>query len=235
MKPPVSCLSLLLAASAVWAQTPASPPVAPVRPVQNTYFGTTVIDPYRWMEKLDDPEVKTWFQSQADYTNNVLARLPGRAALLARIQALDNACVLLGDVQTAGGKYFYRQSAPGDVSAKLCVRDGQHGAERVLLNPQTLTQNGVHFSIDYFAPSPDGSLVAVGLSPGGSEASTMRILKTADGSEVGERIDRTDYAAVGWNEDGQIVLLQPAAKTRADRPGNGEVSEGRRLFASGGD
>ena len=219
MKTPASCLALLLAASVVGAQTPVPLPVAPVRPVSDTYFGTTVIDPYRWMENLGDPEVKTWLQAQADYTNRVLARLPGRAALLARIQALDNAGVSMGDVQTAGGKYFYRQTAPGDVSAKLCVRDGLHGAERVLLDPQALTLNGVHFSMDYLAPSPDGALVAVGVSPGGSEASTMRILKTADGSEVGERIDRTDYAAVSWNEDGKSFFysrLQKLAPTDAE-------------------
>ena len=28
-------------------------PVAPSRPVTDTYFGTTVLDPYRWMEAGD--------------------------------------------------------------------------------------------------------------------------------------------------------------------------------------
>ncbi len=192
-----ACLLALLAVSGVRAQTPPlSPPVAPARPVTDTYFSTILTDPYRWMEKLDDPEVKAWFHGQADYTSSVLGRIPGRAALLARIQALNNAGVSVRDVQTAGSKYFYRKAAPGDSNLKLYVREGLHGPERVLLDPQALTKNGVHSSIDYYAPSPDGSYVAVGVSPGGSEASTMRILKVADGSEVGERIDRTDYAEV---------------------------------------
>ena len=204
-------LILLLAAFSIPAAQAQAPPVAPVHPASDTYFGTTVTDPYRWMENEDDPAVKSWFKGQADYTNSVLSRLPGRAALLARISALDNADVSVGKVQMAGGRYFYRKSAPGDIVSKLFVRDSLSGQERMLLDPQALTAGGVHSSIDYFAPSPDGRLVAVGVSPGGSEASTMRLLKTSDGSEVGERIDRTDYAAVSW-ADGRSFFysrLQP--------------------------
>lgn len=196
-------LSALLFYPASAQMPPVSPPVAPIRPVTNTYFGTSVTDPYRWLENLSDPEVKAWFKGQADYTSATLAKIPGRAALLARIEALDNAGVSVRDVQTAGGKVFYRKVAPDDTNSKLYVREGFRGRERVLLDPQMLTQNGVHSAIDYFAPSPDGALVAIGVSPGGSEASTMRVLKTTDGSETGERISRTDYAEVNWNEDGK--------------------------------
>ena len=198
MKFAVPGLTLVLAALCTSVAQAQALPVAPVRTVSDTYFGTTIADPYRWMENESDPAVKFWFKGQADYTNSILSRLPGRAALLARIAALDNADVAIQDVQVAEGRYFYRKAAPGDVNSKLYVREGLNGSQRMLLDPQALTAGSAHYSIDYFAPSPDGKLVAVGVSPGGSEASTMRLLKTADGSEVGERIDRTDYAAVSW-------------------------------------
>jgi hypothetical protein len=41
------------------------PHVAPVHNVVDEYYGTKVDDPYRYMEKLDDPEVTTWFKAQA--------------------------------------------------------------------------------------------------------------------------------------------------------------------------
>ena len=195
-----------------------APPVASVRPVTDTYFGTQVTDPYRWMENLDDPAVKTWFKGQADFTEAQFARLPGRAPLLARIQSLDNANFRVPDVQAAGGRYFYRKAAPGDDNEKLYVREGQNGPERLLIDPQTLTRSGVHYSIDYFAPSPDGSLVAVGVSPGGSEASTMRLLKTSDGSEVGERIDRAENAAVSWADGRSFFYSRLQKLGPADPP-----------------
>src|SRR5271167_221598 len=68
---------------------PASPPVAPVRPVTDNYFGTKVVDPYRYMENLKDPKVAAWFKGQNAYTRAVLAKIPGRDGLLARIKELD--------------------------------------------------------------------------------------------------------------------------------------------------
>ncbi len=41
--------------------TPPPPPLAPVRPVTDDYFGTKMVDPYRYMENLKDPEVARRF------------------------------------------------------------------------------------------------------------------------------------------------------------------------------
>jgi prolyl oligopeptidase len=68
---------------------PKAPPVAPVRPVTDEYFGVKVVDPYRYMENMKDPEVEAWFKAQNDYTRAVLARIPGRDALLAEIKKFD--------------------------------------------------------------------------------------------------------------------------------------------------
>jgi prolyl oligopeptidase len=59
---------------------PAKPPAAPLRPVTDGYFGIEIKDPYRYLENLDDPEVKTWLKTQSDYTRAVLTNLPGRTA-----------------------------------------------------------------------------------------------------------------------------------------------------------
>src|SRR5215469_5359994 len=71
--------------------TPNSPPVAPVENVTNSYFGTAVVDPYRYMEDLSASKMVAWMKAQNDYTHSQLDRIPGRASLLARIQELDNA------------------------------------------------------------------------------------------------------------------------------------------------
>jgi prolyl oligopeptidase len=68
----------------------AGPPVAPVRMVTDEYFGVPVPDPYRYMEDLGNPEVAAWFKGQDAYARSVLAKIPGRDALLARIKELDS-------------------------------------------------------------------------------------------------------------------------------------------------
>src|SRR6266487_2563543 len=85
--------SLLVAAAvtfSVAAQTPArtAPLPAPVRPVVDTYHGVQVIDPYRWLERWDDSEVKAWTEAQNTYTHAQLDALPFMAALRARVQAV---------------------------------------------------------------------------------------------------------------------------------------------------
>ena len=199
-----AALVLLASALPASAAPPASPPVAPVRPVTNTYFGTTLTDPYQWMENLGDPAVKSWFRGQADYTNATLATLPGRAALLARIQALDKTAAYVADVRVCGPYVFYEKRRPQDNNFKLYVRRGLTGPERVLVDPETLTTAaGVHSSIDYFAPSPDGSHVAYALSEGGSENSVLHVLETTTGKTLGEAITRTEIAGVQWMPDGR--------------------------------
>jgi prolyl oligopeptidase len=55
---------------------------APVREVEDRYFGQTLIDPYRWMEKENDPELAAYLRSQNEHARSLLARIPGRAELL---------------------------------------------------------------------------------------------------------------------------------------------------------
>ena len=211
----VALLLLTLCPRLVLAQAPpAGPPVAPVRPVTDTYFGTQVTDPYRWMENLDDPAVKAWFRGQADYTQAQLARLPGRAALLARIRQLDSASASVGGVQIVPGRVFYRKRLPTDDKPKLYVREGLTGAERVLFDPEALTKNGVHYSADYFTPSLDGKYVVYGVSPGGSEMSVIHVLETDTGKDLGESIDRGRFGSPSWRPDGRSFFynrLQPLA------------------------
>jgi prolyl oligopeptidase len=80
------------------------PPVAVVKAVTDDYYGTTVTDPYRYMEDLKDPKVEAWFKAQNDYTRAVLAQIPGRTALLARIKELDEgAPAVIGYVHVLPG------------------------------------------------------------------------------------------------------------------------------------
>ncbi len=51
-------------------------------------------------------------------------------------------------------------------------------------------------------PSPDGSLVAYGVSEGGTENSVLRVIRTADASHVGDVIPNTRACTVGWEPDG---------------------------------
>jgi len=89
------------------APTSNAPPTTPARPVADTYFGTKIIDNFRWIEDLKNPEVQSWFKAQNDYTRSVLDRIPGRDRLRARIAELDDAGVRVSGWQSFSGRLFY--------------------------------------------------------------------------------------------------------------------------------
>lgn len=192
-------LSSLLAALVHAAE---APPVAEVRPVTDDYFGTKVVDPYRYFENLSDPEVKAWMKAQADYTQARLEAIPGRAALLKQIHELSASNLQRGSFARRGRRYFYLGLAPGEQLAKLYFRDDLDGPEHLLIDPETLgRESGTHFALDYFVPSGDGRYVAYGISSGGSEQSVMHVLEVDGGKVLDEAIPRTSNSVVSWLPD----------------------------------
>jgi prolyl oligopeptidase len=192
-----------------------TPPVAPVRPVTDEYFGVKVVDPYRYMENLKDPEVAGWFKAQNDYTRAILARLPGREALVSKIKELDEAVpARVFDVRRLpNGRYFYQKRLASEDVPKIYMRNGLAGEEKLLVDPATFARSGgPHYSIDYYAPSFDGRYVAFGVSPAGSEDAVLHVLDADTGKETGDVIDRAQFGSPNWLPDGRSFLYNRLQK-----------------------
>jgi prolyl oligopeptidase len=187
--------SAVLVGIAPIAQSSLPPPAAPVRPIVDDYFGTRIVDPYRYMENLSNPEVQAWMKAQNDYTRRVLDSIPGRAKLLARIKLLDESePAEISDVRRLPtGRIFYlKRSAAGEV-AKLYLRDGLGGEEILVADPSKYdVPRGPHISIHFYWVSQDGRYIAVGGgSPAGDNA--VKIIDTVAGKDTGETITRVFF------------------------------------------
>ena len=183
------------------------PPPLPAKNVVDTYWGTAVDDPYRFLENTQDPVVQSWMKSQADATQAILAKLPARDALLARIKEIDQAMPsAVGNVQrTTAGRFFYLRRNAGDNQFKLVYRDGPAGPDVVLVDPEALAKaTGKPHAIGGFTPSPDGSLVAYAISAGGTEIGTQHVLEVASGKEVDRPIQAVrGSGSVSWLPNGK--------------------------------
>ncbi len=200
---------------------PPGPPVAPVEAVTNTYFGTAIVDPYRYLENLSNPSVTAWLKTQNDYTRSMLDRIPGREALLARIQELDNAVAArVADVRRLpAGRFFYLKRLPQDNMFKLYVREGLAGKETLLFDPEKFAKAaGKPFAINYYEPSWNGDYVACGLSAGGSEDAVIHVVETATGKEVDQPIDRAQFGGVSWRPDGKSFFYNRLRKMESGTP-----------------
>jgi prolyl oligopeptidase len=197
---------LLLLASLAFS---AEPPATPQNPVIDTYHGVTVTDPYRWLEDWNDPAVKAWSDAQNRHARSVLDRLPNVEAIRARVTAVLSAqTISYGGVVAKGGHLFALKRQPPKQQPFLVVMDSalRPGTERVVVDPNTLSTQGTT-AIDWFVPSPDGKLVAVSLSQGGSEAGDVHLFDTATGQQVFEVVPRaqngTGGGSLAWLPDGR--------------------------------
>ncbi len=208
----VACVAFPVARSVAPAAQafPPPPPVPPERPVGVTKYGTSVTDPYRYFENMNDPVVIDFFKEQNAYARAVLSRLgAAQQQLFDRIAALDNAGSVVTGVTRDGSDYFYLKLDPGDNSAKLCVRGVDGGDDRVLVDPQSLATAGKHYTINYFLPSLDGRYVAYGISEGGSEAAVIHVVETATARVLPDAIDRAYFVGVtSWLPDDSFYYVR---------------------------
>ncbi len=209
-------VALLCAAANTLAQT--KPPAAPVRNVTDTYFGTTVTDPYRYFEDMKDPEVMQWLKAQADFARHTLDAIPQRNVLLQEVTTYgDAAASRVSSVQIVADMVYYLKRNANDNIPKLYARQGLAGKERLLFDPAAMpAPEGMHFAIDYFAVSPDNSHLAYGISVGGSEQSVLHVIDLSTGKQTGDVIDRANYGSPSWLPDGRLLYnrlqkLQPGS------------------------
>jgi prolyl oligopeptidase len=180
---------------------PPPPPAAPIRTVVDTYFGTVVPDPYRWMENLDDPVTKEWMKAQNQYARAVFASLPGRAAYLREIVDMDVAPTRVGTVQLAGSLIFFRRLAPGEQTIKLLVLDPHTGTSRVIFDPNEAHAANVNANLNMYAPDWQGARVALSVASGGSENATLRVVDVAGAHALVDQVNRARFAIPAWLPD----------------------------------
>lgn len=198
---PIFALFFLLAYHNLSAQTFSYPPT-PKEPVADTLWGKVVVDDYRWLEDINSHKVKQWLKKQADFTDSIFDRIPGRDVLIAEYKQLDK---LKSEhygffIKSGGNRYFYEKTLPGEKSSKLYYRDTKIGREILLYDPTADTTDKTKASAFRFFPSPDGRKAALLLSGGGIEISRIIVLDVDNRKFYPESI----YPAgeiTGWSPD----------------------------------
>lgn len=133
----------------------------------DTYHGTRVPDPYRWLEDDNSPETRAWVEAQNEVTFGHLNQIPFRAALTARMRELLDYPRYTAPSRR-GGRFFYSLNQGRQNHAVIYVQTGLDGAPEVLLDPNTFSADG-KTRLGAFAPSRSGAYAVYGISVGGSD------------------------------------------------------------------
>ncbi|HXF78014.1 MAG TPA: prolyl oligopeptidase family serine peptidase [Usitatibacter sp.] len=157
----------------------------------------------RGLEDASRPSTQAFFRAQGERARAALDALPGRAALLARVQALSESTATLTSLQATGPRVFYLKRAPGQQVAALCTRERIAAPERVLVDPSRRAGGREPGAIAWFRASPDGRHVAYGISEGAGGVTVLHVVGI-DGNELPVAIDRTRFnEALEWSPDGR--------------------------------
>jgi prolyl oligopeptidase len=187
--------------------------------------GLSVADPFRWLEADDDPEVRAWVAAQNGRTDSVLSRLPGREELRSRL--LERLQAGTSVAPRVGGNRLFTLERWGDLDqAVLVVRSAiAPGRARTLVDPHRLTGDPTA-AIDWYHPSPDGRMLAYGISTGGDERSTLHVLDVASGDHLPDTIPHTRAASVAWEPDGRGFLYTRYPGGERPQAGDDAASRG---------
>ena len=198
----------------------AQSPTTRTSPTVDSYHGIDVHDNYRWLEDWDDAGVKAWSDLQNAHARKILDELPNVDAIRRRVTEIMSAqSISYGGVRRAGHNYFAIKNQPPKEQPFLITFDSLDKPQdaRVLFDPNVVDSDGTT-SIDWFEPSPNGKLVAISLSSGGSEVGDVSVFDTTTAKKVFEVVPRVNSGTAGgdlaWAADGKGFYY-----TRHPRPG----------------
>jgi prolyl oligopeptidase len=182
-------------------------PETPKKPVSTKYQGVTVEDPYQWLEKDDEADVKAWSAAQNQRTRQYLDQLPDRAVIEKQLtEWYAKSSPSYSSLVSRPGLLFVMKFQPPKQQPLLITLTSADDlkSEKVVLDPNVLDAKGTT-AIDWFVPSLDSKYVAVSLSKGGSEDGALHFYETATGKALPDTIAHVQYPTAGgsaaWNAD----------------------------------
>jgi prolyl oligopeptidase len=210
MRPAATVLAAGLIAAGCAAPEPPRMTYPVTRTVDHvdTYHGVSVPDPYRWLEDDTSAETAAWVEAQNAVTFAHLETIPFRGALAARLEELFD-YPKFGEPFRRGSTYFFFKNDGLQNQAVVYRQTGLDGTPEVLLDPNTLSPDGTT-KLSVFAVSRDGRRAVYGLSVGGSDWQTYKVLDVATKQPLSDSVEWVKVSGAAWAGDGFFYSRYPA-------------------------
>ena len=161
----------------------------------DTYFGTEVKDPYRWLENDLADDTKAWVSEQNKVTQGYLSQIPYRDKIKQRLEKLWNYEKYSAPFKEGDFIYFYKND--GLQNQAVLYRQQEGKVPEVFLNPNQFSKDGTTSLAD-IEFTKDGSLAAYQLSEGGSDWRKVIVLKTSDKTELPDTLIDVKFSSLAW-------------------------------------
>ncbi len=167
--------------------------------VTDTYHGTAVADPYRWMEEMESAETKRWIDQQESLLGKYVEDVAQRKAIRDRILAI-RAVPRISTPALKNGHYFYTRTDYGKTQGALYMRAKESEHETVLYDPFKELEADQQFT--NYTLSPDGHYLAIFVRTGQSPWQEVRVMELASRKILQHRMTDMRFG-VTWRKDGK--------------------------------
>ena len=161
----------------------------------DTYFGTDVKDPYRWLEDDRSKETEAWVKEQNKVTFGYLEKIPFRKAIKQRLEKLWNYEKLGSPFKEGDYTYFYKND--GLQNQYVVYRKKGEGEPEIFLDPNTFSEDGTT-SLAGLSFTKDGSLAAYLISEGGSDWRKAIVIETETKKIVEDTLTDIKFSGLSW-------------------------------------
>ena len=146
------------------------------KPVVDSFFGTDVVDNYRWLEDDKSQETKAWVKAENEVTFNYLKQITYRDQLKERLSELWNYEKI--GIPFTEGNYTYFSKNDGLQNQAVIYRKKGTSEPEVFLDPNTFSEDGTT-SLGSVSFSKNGKILAYSISEGGSDWRKIIIMDVA--------------------------------------------------------
>jgi prolyl oligopeptidase len=189
----------------------------------DVYHGTSVADPYRWLEDDNSAETKAWVVEQNKVTDKFLDAMPQRLPARRIYTELYN-FERFGIPFREGGRYFWSRNDGLQQQNVIYTAKTLKDAPTVALDPNLLSKDGT-VALSGLVPSRDGKLIAYGIAGAGSDWQTWKVRDLATGQDLDDKIEWVKFSSAAWTADGRGFFY-----SRYDAPKEGDKLKGANYF-----
>ncbi|MCZ2101192.1 MAG: prolyl oligopeptidase family serine peptidase [Chitinophagales bacterium] len=170
-------------------------PKTKVVPVKTDYFGTTVVDAYRWLEDDLSAETAQWVDAQNAVTFTMLDKIPFRDAFKNRLEQLWNYERFSAPFKEGEYTYFFKND--GLQNQSVLYREKPGMAPSVFLDPNKFSKDGTT-SLSGIEFSEDGSKVAYQISEGGSDWRKVILMDAISKKIMEDTLVDVKFSGLSW-------------------------------------
>tara|TARA_R110002072_G_scaffold235697_1_gene393290 strand:+ start:3277 stop:5403 length:2127 start_codon:yes stop_codon:yes gene_type:complete len=160
----------------------------------DTYFGTEVTDPYRWLEDDLSDETAAWVKAQNEVTFGFLDKIPFRNEINNRLTELWNYEKVSAPFIEGDYTYYYKNDGLQDHYVVYRQKDGN---EEVFLDPNSFSEDGTT-SLDALQFSKSGKLAAYSISEGGSDWRKVIVIDAETKEQIGDTLVDLKFTGIAW-------------------------------------